>query len=239
MSCDDVRDLLAEHVLGTLDDVADTAVRRHLRGCAGCRQELRTLEEGVSTFARAAHQVEPPEALRDRVLGVIEEEHVTAPPTTQRRSPLRGRRGIAVAAAVVLLAASAGLAAVEHGRASHFRGIASRYERFLDALGGKDVRVGTLRPLGEQAVDGSVVMYDSDRGQSWILVLVHAPGESGEARVMVRSPQRHIELHPLRFDEAGEASTWLVTRSDISDFDRVQILDASGGVMAAGNARHE
>src|SRR5207302_442468 len=120
----------------------------------------------------------------------------------------------------------------------HFHGIAAEYQAFLGALGGKDVRVGALHARGTQEVQGSVVMYDSDKGQSWILVLVRAPGESGQAHAMVSSPKRRIELHPLRFDSGGEASTWLVTGSDISRFSHVRIVDAAGALLASGRAEH-
>jgi anti-sigma factor RsiW len=236
MSCDEVREQLAEHVLGTLPEETEGEVRRHLRGCMACRLELRGLEEGMSTFARAAHQVDPPDALKERVLAVLEEERVEAP-APPRRIP--ARRIAVAAAAFVILGGSIGLAAVQTNRASHYHGLAAHYEQFLAALGGKDVRVGTLRARGHQDVQGSVVMYDSARGQSWILVLVRAPGETGEAQVMVTSPKRQIELHPLEFDAAGEASTWLVTANDISRFNGVRVIDPDGTVLAAGRVSHD
>ena len=48
MTCDEVRELLPEHLLGTLEGPEDLEVRRHLRGCASCRDERMKLEEGVS-----------------------------------------------------------------------------------------------------------------------------------------------------------------------------------------------
>ena len=62
MTCDQVREQLAEHLLGVLDPESDREIKRHLRGCAGCRAELASLGEGLATFARAAHQTEPPNA---------------------------------------------------------------------------------------------------------------------------------------------------------------------------------
>ena len=238
MTCEQVREHLAEHVLGTLPDDVEAGVRKHLRGCTACRRELQALDEGMRTFATAAHQIDPPEALRERVLSVLAEEHEDAPGGSARK-PFGTRRIALAAAAAIVLLASIGVAVVQTQRAAHFHGVAARYESFLDALGGRDVRVGTLRASGPQSVQGSVVMYDSDRGQSWILVLVRAPGETGEAGVTVSSAKRRIELHPLLFDEGGEASTWLVTGSDISHFDRVRVTDASGAPLASGRVEHE
>src|SRR5206468_7583532 len=99
--------------------------------------------------------------------------------------------------------------------------------------------VGVLQQRGEQHVEGSIVMYDSDKGQSWVLLLVQAPGETGQAQVTVTGSKGQIELHPLQFDGSGEASTWLVTRSDLSRFDRVRIVDAAGQLLATGHVAHE
>ena len=37
MTCDEVRDLLPEHLLGTLEGPEDLEVRLHLRGCVAYR----------------------------------------------------------------------------------------------------------------------------------------------------------------------------------------------------------
>jgi anti-sigma factor RsiW len=242
VTCDDVREQLADHVLGSLPEDAEVEVRRHLRGCMTCRRDLRTLEEGVSTFARAAHQVQPPPGLRDRVLATLEDEQAEQP-ETRRRVPGRMAR-VAVAAAVAALAGALAWTGITASgatnRAALYEAKAQQYQTFLDALGGKDVRVGTLRQHSDQAVTGSIVMYDSDKGQSWILVLVRAPGETGQADVTVLSPRgSRIHLHPLRFGAGGEASTWLVTGGDISRFDRVVVADRTGTVLASGTVSHE
>jgi hypothetical protein len=238
MSCDDVREHLADHVLGTLPQELEAGVRGHLRGCMACRRDLAALEDGMSTFARAAHQVEPPEALKTRVLSVLAEEQADSPNALGRkRFPLR--RIALAAAAVIVLGTSVGVATVQSQQAGRYEALASNYRNFLHALGGKDVRVGTLRATGDQPIQGSVVMYDSDKGQSWILVLARAPGETGQAQVVVSSSRRRIQLHPLVFGPSGEASSWLVTASDISRFDHVRILGPTGAVLATGVASRE
>jgi hypothetical protein len=233
MTCEAVREHLGDHVLGSLPEATDTDIRAHLRGCMACRRELKALQEGVSTFARAAHQVEPPAELKDRVLATLEEERAASPARTGRRP------AVARVAAAAVIVALAGALAWTGVVAVHATNRAARYNYILGSLGGKDFRVGTLQARGSQEVQGSVIMYDSEHGQSWILVLVHAPGQAGEARVTVLSQQSRIRLHPLRFDSAGEASTWLVTGSNISGFDRVRIADASGRTLAWGHVSHE
>ena len=100
MSCDEVRELLPEHLLGVLEPEADQALSRHLRGCGACRGELASLGEGLSTFARAAHQSDPPEDLRDRVLAVLEQERadpVVVPHPRRLTGVLLARAAVVVA----------------------------------------------------------------------------------------------------------------------------------------------
>lgn len=230
MNHDEVRGLLAEHLLGTLPAAEDARVRRHLRGCAACRREVAALAEGISTFASAAHDVRPPEELRDRVLAVLREEWAeTASPRTRRPS--------LVAAALVALLAAAAVAFGVRGelRAERYEAAAASYQRFLEALGGESVRVGTLHPVGDRALRGSFVLYDSKVGQSWALVLVRAPGMEGRALATLWTEDgRRIDLHPLEFDAGGEAATWLVTSWDLRPFDRLSVAAPTGEVIARG-----
>jgi hypothetical protein len=231
VTCDEVREQLAEHLLGTLEPKADAEVQRHLRGCAGCRRDMAALAEGVSTLAWAAHDVEPPEPLRDRVLATVGDEWLgdpAAPRGLGRRVVWLGR-----AAAVVALAGALAWGAIASSRASRFEAAAHKYETFLGVLGGENVRVGQFEPSTTQQLEGSIVMYDSTGEQSWVLVLVRAPGMQGTAHVTLRSGDRTIELHPLEFGDGGEASTFLVTTSNLTSFDRVNVWDDSGLLATA------
>jgi predicted anti-sigma-YlaC factor YlaD len=231
VTCDRVRDQLAEHLLGTLDEVTDAAVRSHLRSCGACRREMAAMAEGISTFSRAAHELEPPPELRDRVLGALTEEWAEAPATKRPRRPVRAWIASAVAAAAVF--ASLGWGMSQANVADRYEYSAKKYTAFLHALGGKNVRVGTMRSTGPQQVDGSAVLYDSDVEQSWALVLVRAPGMTGRANVELSSQTgQTIDMRQLEFSAGGESSSWLVTSSNLQSFDKVTITDPSGRVIA-------
>lgn len=231
MTCDEVRDQLAEHLLGTLEPAIDAEVERHLRGCAGCRRDMSALADGVSTLALAAHDIEPPEALRDRVLATVDEEWASAP---EPQRDLRARMvWLGRAAVMVALVGAIGWGAFSSSRASRYEAAAHKYETFLGVLGGENVRVGQFERSTSQVFDGSVVMYDSTVEQSWVLVLVRAPGMDGTAHVTLRSGDRTIDLHPLEFEDGGEASTWLVTTSNLKAFDRVNVWNDSGLLATA------
>ena len=155
MTCEQVREQLAEHLLGTLDETVDREVRVHLRGCGSCRAELRAMADGVGTFAAAAHDVDPPGELRQRVLSTLDEEWASAAPAGVRS----GRPGrVAVIAA---LAAALAWGAVATVLALNYEEAADKYETFLAQLGGENVRVGALRAEGPQDLQGSVVSSTS------------------------------------------------------------------------------
>ena len=238
MKCEESRQFLPDHVLGTLSETESAAVRRHLRACSSCRAETAELDEGVALFARAAHAAEPPPELKDRVMAVLEEEWAEAPARPQRPRRRFAVGWQAVAALLLVLAGIATWAAVAQGNANRFHEDANTYRAFLGALGGKDVRVGQMEASGGMTLEGSAVMYDSDRGQSWLLVLVRAPGFAQSLTVKLEGLGHTIELpFPMKFDADGEGSAWLVTAADISHFDQVVLTDAGGRVIAQAHVR--
>ena len=243
MSCEEIRAQLPDYALGTLSETEAATVRRHLRACSGCRLEARTLDEGVAMFAGAAHAMDPPPDLKARVMGVLAEEWVEAPrPKVRRTRSLL--RWTALAAAIVALAGSLTWGAIEHRNADRVRADfvrsasdAASYRLFLHALGGRYVRVVTFRPRSDVVVEGSAVLYDSDQGQSWVLVMARVPGYIGPLAVSLSSPDGHaISLQTLHIEGEGDGATWLVTSADISTFRTVTLRIPNGPVIASGTA---
>ena len=239
MTCEDARERLSDHLLGTLDPAEDKAIRGHLRGCASCRGEMNDLADGVAAFAAAAHDRRPPDDLKDRVLGVLQEEwrepSVAASDEGVAARSLRRPRWqtlVAVAASIALVASLA-WGANEHRRAGALAEAGSSYQHLLSTLGGKEFRTGRLQAAGPQAVDGSVVVYDSSHDQSWAAVFVRAPGLSGSGEAILHSPDGHtVRIWPLRLQYDGAGAAWVVTASDLSAYDRVTITAADGSLLA-------
>jgi hypothetical protein len=67
---EDYKSLVAAHALDALDAGELRSLEEHLSTCADCRIELDELRGTVATIALSAPTVEPPEALRDRILAV-------------------------------------------------------------------------------------------------------------------------------------------------------------------------
>lgn len=235
MTCDEVRELLPEHLLGTLEGPEDLEVRRHLRGCGGCRTEMTALSEGVDWFALAAHDRPPPPELHDRVLTTLEEEWRD---TGEARPDGRRMRWLGWAAAVVAIALTLTWGLSQTHRANIASADAESYRTVLSTLGGKEFRVGTLESQIAHPLEGSVVLYDSHQGQSWGIVLVRAPGVSGKAAVTLSTTDGSgeggttIDAGTLEFQPDGDAATWLVTSSDLTSFDHVTVTADDGTVLA-------
>ncbi len=240
MTCDEVRDLLPEHLLGSLDDTSDARVRKHLRGCADCRAERLRLEDGVAALSHATHEQDPPESLRRHVLDVLAEEWdepVAQPPAPAGSSGGHGAawRWLAVAAAVILVAVSLSYGISRSRQAAQVQADAGSYQALLDALGGKEFRLGTLNGVDGQAVSGTVVLYDGEPGKdwsSWGIVLAKAPGYTGEAHARLLGENgTSLKMPSLTFTD-GEAATWLVTHEDLVPYDELVITTPDGTMLA-------
>lgn len=240
MTCDEVRELLPEHLLGTLEGPEDLEVRRHLRGCSTCREERMKLEDGVAALSRAVHDQEPPADLRDRVLRTLDEEWHDAgplPATARRRRDRSPWRAVAAAAVVVLVAGSLAFGATQARRASVATADATSYTHLLDVLGGKDFSVGQLHPTGGSSFEGQALVYEGDASKgwgSWAIVFVKAPGYVGDATAtLIGADGGALALPPLRLSD-GEAHSWIVTGDDLSGYDRLTITTPDGNVVATG-----
>jgi hypothetical protein len=232
-TCDEARALLPEHLLGTLEEEADEGVRRHLRGCASCRAEMAALGEGIATFARAAHDRPPPDGLKDRVMTVLGEEWREQPVAIPAAGG-RARLAWAAAAAAAVLVAALAWGGVQTRRASVAAADAGSYRNLLEVLGGEEFRLGELSSEGPDRLEGSVVLYDSHVDQSWVVVLVRAPGMFGTATATLEADDgRSIEMRPLEFGETGSAATWWVGPNDLRAYDHVEIARPDGTLLAA------
>jgi len=240
MTCDEVRELLPEHLLGTLEGPEDLEVRRHLRGCSACREERMKLEEGVAALSLVVHDQEPPADLRDRVLRTLDEEWEDAgrPPASKQRGRDRSPwRAVAAAAAIVLIAGSVAFGTTQAHRASVATADAASYTNLLRALGGKEFSVGQLHAAGGSSFVGQVLVYEGDASKgwnSWATVFVKAPGYMGDATAtLIGTDGEALALPSLRVS-GGEAHSWIVTGDDLSGYDRLTITTPDGKVVATG-----
>ena len=241
MTCDQVRELLPEQLLGALDGPEEFEVRRHLRGCVACRTERAALEDGMAALSHATHDLAPPPELRSRVLGTLAQEwrEPVIPVGEAGASSQKRRTRFLAAAAVVAMFAIAGTALwgnAQAGRATAAAADAASYQHVLRFLGGKDFRVGTLLGVDDGEVYGRVLLYDGDPGQawsSWAVVLVHSSSvKDGTTVALSTSDGQTLELSPLHLTSGANASSWLSSDQDLSPYNKLTIADAGGKVIA-------
>jgi hypothetical protein len=236
-TCEDVRTLLPDFVLGSLEGAGDLNVLRHLRGCGGCRRELDALREGVGVFASTMERAAPPE-LRDRVMNVLSEEWVEADgSSTSRERVPRGWR-IAVAASLTLALIAATFGVIQLGRARDATKDATSFRTVLATLGGTGFKVGTLEAASPVPVEGSVVAYESSNDQSFVVVFVRTPELTGNGSLLVsRSDGTTWDPGPIEFDGDGDAAVWWVTDRSIASMTGLTVTAPDGATLATAGLR--
>jgi hypothetical protein len=230
-TCEDVRALLPDFVLGSTDDADDLEVRRHLRGCGACRRELEALHDGLQVFGSTMERPAPSE-LHDRVMTVLEGEwtegDTSRPPVAL---PRRWRVAVAASLAAAFLAATFGV--IQLGRARDEAIEASSYRKVLETLGGTGFKVASLEAATTTPVEGSVVAYESSHDQSFVVVFVRTPELRGRGSLLVsRSDGTTWDPGPIHFDGDGDAAVWWVTDRSINSMTGLTINAPDGSRLA-------
>jgi hypothetical protein len=176
--------------------------------------------------------VEPPPALRERVLGALEEEWLEAPAARARR-PVAA--WAATAAAVIALLAAVTWGAGQARRADRAATEAASYERVLAVLGGTGFRVSEIHPVGASGVRGSVLVYRSAWGRSWAAIFLRAPGLEGEVRASLTGPGGATVPFEAVWLRDGEGQGWLTTDLEVDALDRVWVRAEDGTLLASGH----
>jgi hypothetical protein len=234
-TCDDVRPLLPDHALGSLESAPDAEVRRHLRGCGSCRRELAALGEGLGVLGSSVARTAPP-GLHDRVLVALREEWDDG--RGDRASDGRRWRSLAVAASLALALIAGSIAFVQADRARDAEADASSYRTVLATLGGTGFRVGNLEQAGSTPVRGSVVAYESSHDQSFVVVFVRTPGASGVGDLLVsREDGTTWDPGVIEFDGDGDAAAWWVSDRSISSITGLRVRGPDGSLLATASLR--
>ena len=100
MDNDTLHDLTAAYALDALGPDDALAYEQHLAGCERCQEELASLGAAAGSLAYAVLPVEPPPALRERILQAARDERPNVVPLRPR--PLAAVAAVAACAAVGL-----------------------------------------------------------------------------------------------------------------------------------------
>jgi anti-sigma-K factor RskA len=115
MTHDELRELTGAYALGALSDADRHALEAHLPTCGDCAREVRELAAVASGLAVAVPQVDPPAALRARVLRAAVAPAVAQVQPLRSAAPSAPARASALPSLFAGLAAAAALAAVALG----------------------------------------------------------------------------------------------------------------------------
>ncbi|MDQ4109260.1 MAG: anti-sigma factor [Actinomycetota bacterium] len=236
-TCEDVRTLLPDFVLGSTERRDELDLRRHLRGCGACRRELDALREGLGVFASTLERTAPSE-LRDRVMSVLSEEWTEAIVSPRSREPASRRWNIALAASIALVLVAGAFGLIQLDRARDATKDATSFRTVLATLGGTGFKVGTLEAATETPVEGSVVAYESSKDQSFVVVFVRTPELTGEGSLLVsRSDGTTWDPGPIEFDGDGDAAVWWVTDRSITSMTGLTVAGPDGSRLATAGLR--
>jgi len=172
---EELRDLIPAYALDALEPEAARAVEAHLPGCGECRDELSSFRAVAAELATGVTPVEPPAALRERVLAVARPRRLAVVPSGLWRA------GLGVAAALVLILGGITLVQFQRIRtmAAHMGALSARLaaqERVLVLLASPTSRTATLRGSTQANVR---FVYDRATGQGALVVSdLRDPGAS-------------------------------------------------------------
>ena len=200
------RDDLAAYSIGALEPGEERSLEAHLPGCERCERELRALAPAVAALGESVDQLEPPVALRERVMAVVRAEASRPGAVASRRSRL----------GTSLLRPAAGLAAL--------------------AVAGAGVAGYLIRDAGEESTEtvpvseaGGGIGGSLEVSEDSALLTVHGmpPLPKGAIyQVWVAEGDRVRPSSSFVTDRAGAATAAVPER--LTDGDRVMVTRESG-----------
>lgn len=101
MEDDLMHELSAAYALDALSPDEERAFEAHLSGCERCREDLAGFSETAAILAYSAPPVEPPPALRDRILDAAHAERPNVVPLRPRRTAVLAAAAAAAACAAL------------------------------------------------------------------------------------------------------------------------------------------
>jgi Anti-sigma-K factor rskA len=183
--CDDIRGLAAGLALDVVDEDEERRVREHVARCPGCADELDRMREAAAVLGSAPPQLDPPPALRGRLLAAARAERPDGRAT--RPLGLVGPRAVrrprvtpawaAIAAAILVSVGSLAWAASLQRQVAQLsaeaeaaRAKADRYDRVVQVLESSQLAVRPLEPVAQTVQARGTVYLDPASGSGMLMV---------------------------------------------------------------------
>jgi Anti-sigma-K factor rskA len=234
-TCDDIIELAAAVAVDALDEDEARQVEAHAAACARCAVALQEFREAACVLGAAVGQVEPPPALRTRILHAARQEQPATVPRPPRLARLRrvSPAWIGVAAAVVLSAFSLFRVVMLQNQVANLESAltaqSGRYDRVASVLASEQLAVRSLQPVAQTVNSRGMVYLDSSSGTGMLMCRNLPPIAPGHAYQIwfVRGNER-VSGGMLWPDGFGNGYTLIDVPSDLQSFDSIGLTDEPG-----------
>ncbi len=246
---DDLHELTGVYVLGALRGEERARFEAHLATCERCREEVRSFSPVVDSLSRAGAVVEPPLALRARVLGA---RTGTSTGRTRSWAETSASVGWMASAASVLVAVGVGfyasqlrariddlearLAAATFRAAGAERQMADaktaadRAGRMLGILSAPDLARVDLKGEGAAASAAGRAFWSRSRGLVFTATNLPQLPAGKIYQLWVVTPTAPVNAGLLRPDEQGRVTTVVETDPLIAPVAMAVTIEPEGGV---------
>ena len=225
LTCDEVRELAGGFVLGALEvDEAD-AVRAHLAGCSDPHAEVAELASGLPAFWEAMPIVEPPVALKARLLAAAAGDRPVAVGIAAGDRPVAAR--IAAADRPV----AAGIAAIHPASTTRRDRVASRRMLGWAAAIAAILVIGALGAWNV-VLQGQVGTLRAE--QDSVAAVIHAGAISGSVTAMLTAPEASGPYGPTGLAAVTRTGSLVLAMRDLRPTAGDQVYQA--WVIVPGSA---
>jgi anti-sigma-K factor RskA len=246
MMTDDLHELTGLYALGALRGDESARFEAHLEVCERCRAEVRSFSPVVESLSRAGAIVEPPLALRARVVGTADGRTTVV---QGRPSPVLA--WLAAAASVMLaigagwyaaqlrariddlearLAAATFRAAAAERQTADARQAVDRAQDMLGVLSAPDMARVDLKGQGTAAAAAGRAFWSRSRGLVFTATNLPALPAGKVYQLWVVTPTAPVSAGLLRPDDRGRVTIVAQTDPAITPVAMAVTLEPEGGV---------
>jgi Anti-sigma-K factor rskA len=241
MSCDEFLDRAAAFALDSGDADEARLVEEHAAACPDCALRLQDFREVAAVLASAVPQVDPPEALRMRVLEAARrtEQPLARDPRRLSRALRRLRPSpgwlVAAASLVFSLVALIRVVAMQgqivalqaDALTAHER--AARYDHVAEVLASDKLAIRPLQPSVQTMPSRGMVYMDPLSGTGMVMCHDMPPVEQGHAyQVWFIRGNEKVSGGLIWPDHDGNGYTLIQVPTDLQSFDSVGVTDEPG-----------
>ena len=239
ITCEEFLDLAAGYALDALEPSDVERVEQHAATCVDCALRLQEFLESAAALGARVPQVDPPAALRGRLLEAVRGAPQERPPEPLRLRPSRHRFSPAwlVAAASLLISlVSIGWMARMNEQMTTLRADvtsarerAARYDNVAEVLGSDRLAIRQLQPVAQNMPYRGLVYLDPLSGTGMLTCHDMPPIEQGHAyQVWFMRGNTPVSAGLVWPDRAGNGYALIQVPADLQNFDSIGLSEEPG-----------